>query len=320
MSVDIGESLMHSWLKHVKRCDIVQTNWKASMHGAFDKSLADDLFAKIQSHPKFSFFAPKKTAANIIRQAEIDALGCVVEKKRYIACEIAFHEDGLHYSAPRKVEEKILSTLLCLYGYLNAKEATVVFATPYIQQASYSDALKQYAEDVNDFLHNICGLPKYHVLFFSNLEFERSVLNPVLYLVDEIKDNSEVFVRACKLIHTTKKAADPYRGTSTAKCIKTKSCGEIDVSGLDTKELIESFVVPILSNMSARKLTPYFSLPASSSTFKVSFPFLSVTRNPAVRYYAKSYYLEKTKQDVFITSQCANRDALIEWISANALQ
>ena len=30
MKIEIGESLFYSWLRHVKECQIVQTNWKIS--------------------------------------------------------------------------------------------------------------------------------------------------------------------------------------------------------------------------------------------------------------------------------------------------
>lgn len=30
MKIEIGESLLLSWLKHIKECQLVQTNWKAS--------------------------------------------------------------------------------------------------------------------------------------------------------------------------------------------------------------------------------------------------------------------------------------------------
>lgn len=30
MKIEVGESLLLSWLKHIKKCQIVQTNWKAS--------------------------------------------------------------------------------------------------------------------------------------------------------------------------------------------------------------------------------------------------------------------------------------------------
>ena len=30
MKIEMGESLFYSWLRHVKECQIVQTNWKVS--------------------------------------------------------------------------------------------------------------------------------------------------------------------------------------------------------------------------------------------------------------------------------------------------
>ena len=32
MKIEIGESLMLSWLKHIKKCQTAQLNWKASTH------------------------------------------------------------------------------------------------------------------------------------------------------------------------------------------------------------------------------------------------------------------------------------------------
>lgn len=30
MKIEIGESLLYSWLRHEKKCQLVQMNWKAS--------------------------------------------------------------------------------------------------------------------------------------------------------------------------------------------------------------------------------------------------------------------------------------------------
>ena len=313
MSIDIGESLMQSWLKHVKCCDIVQTNWKASMHVVYDKQTADDFLLKLRKVPEFNFFAPGQTAENIIRQAEIDALGCVVSKGHYIAGEIAFHEDGLHYHKPDSVPSKILRTILCIYGYLRAKQATIIFATPYIKNAAEKKALEDFVCIVNTFLQSACG--KYHVKLFADTEFEIGILNPVLYLVDEIKDNSEIFVRACKLINTAKACAPAVPG---GNYIETK-CGKIDISEMETQELIENFVIPKLSNMPMKRIKVLFNKEDSQKSFKVSYPFLSYARDKCAgkyRYYARSYYLRKTNKEVFVTSECADRTALINWINS----
>lgn len=42
MKIEMGESLALSWLRHVKKCSIVQANWKPS----FEWEERDDWFAE----------------------------------------------------------------------------------------------------------------------------------------------------------------------------------------------------------------------------------------------------------------------------------
>ena len=56
MKIDIGESLVYSYLRHVKNCTIVQTNWKPSGNWIpestyFEKAGRE--FERIQRHPAF---------------------------------------------------------------------------------------------------------------------------------------------------------------------------------------------------------------------------------------------------------------------------
>lgn len=45
MKIEMGESLFYSWLRHVKECQIVQTNWKVSSQWSL--SDADELVDNI---------------------------------------------------------------------------------------------------------------------------------------------------------------------------------------------------------------------------------------------------------------------------------
>ena len=50
MKIEIGESLIASYLNHVEQCKIVQTNWKVSGNwtvGDQDKTIAKELFNKV---------------------------------------------------------------------------------------------------------------------------------------------------------------------------------------------------------------------------------------------------------------------------------
>lgn len=321
MSVDIGESLIQTWLRHVKRCDIVQTNWKAALHLGMNKDKAEALLLKIKN--EFSFFGKKQNAAQIVKQLEIDALGCIVDKKRYLACDIAFHIDGLHYSKGEDtVPSKMLRTILCLHSFIEAKEAIVMFATPKFVNDTDKKNLEAFVDSLNDCLKNKWGLNNYSVKLYADHDFETNILNPVLHLVKEINDTSEVFVRACQLINTTRAEGEKHSTPSLSTYITTPS-GCIDISELTSQDLIEQYVLPILSQTCKSKLKPYFDVSASKKMFGCGYAFFSYTkictkvcsRNQS-RYYTDAYYLKKTKQDVYVTNDC-DRKKLIEWINSN---
>ena len=167
-------------------------------------------------------------------------------------------------------------------------------------------------------------LPDFRVKLYAEYEFETNILNPVLHRVPDIKDNSELFVRACKLIHTTRETAKkvgPSSQHKTAVHVAT-SVGTIDVSELNSQDLIEQYVLPYLSQLSARKLTPYFDKTQSVQMFGGGYAFLNpamvtslVRGKPKDRCYKESYYLEKTKQDVYVSNDC-NPKKIIDWITA----
>lgn len=324
MSVDIGESLMQSWLRHIKRCDIVQTNWKAATHLGINKNKADTLLAMMRL--EYPSFCSGQTAGQILKQIEIDALGCIVANRKYFACDIAFHESGLHYSkGTDKVLSKLLRTILCLYSFLEAKSAVIVFATPVLVSKSDKVILQNFIDTLNDCLQNKWGLKDFQVKLYAEYEFETGILNPVMHRVRDIKDNSEVFVRACQLINVVR-AAGKGAGTSSKSgsgvSISTTS-GTIDVSELSTQDLIEQYVLPKLSQLCKTDLKPYFDKASSSKLFGGGYALLNpslvttmVKGKPKDRCYRDSYYLEKTKQNVYVSNDC-NPAKVVDWINHN---
>jgi hypothetical protein len=79
MKIEMGESLMLSWLKHAKRCKIAQLNWKPSLHwDSYNDEKIKELINLADVH--FSPLFSKKLYKNnkpeqILLQAEIDVLG-----------------------------------------------------------------------------------------------------------------------------------------------------------------------------------------------------------------------------------------------------
>ncbi|MBS5871949.1 MAG: hypothetical protein KIC57_06400, partial [Porphyromonas sp.] len=115
MEIEIGESLCLSYLKHVKKCVIYQTNWKLSswwLQELGKKSPAEELYDELKKSP-----SKEKTAATdfdvkdvltsdfsqFLKQAEIDVLGVDKDGNVY-AIDVAFHEGGLGYG--KKVEAR----------------------------------------------------------------------------------------------------------------------------------------------------------------------------------------------------------------------
>ena len=104
MKIEMGESLFYSWLRHVKECQIVQTNWKASSQWQLqhEDELAE-LMTATDEHfgSKYGYKIYKKNSSlsQLIQQGECDAVGISIQNDglRYYAVDVAFHESGLNY-------------------------------------------------------------------------------------------------------------------------------------------------------------------------------------------------------------------------------
>lgn len=147
MKIEMGESLFYSWLRHVKECQIVQTNWTTSGQWTL---LHEDKLEEIKSvtakffSEKYGYDIYKKTASlsQLLQQAECDALGVAVQDgaNKIYAVDVAFHEAGVNYgdrdTTIKKIITKCLRTAMCIYGYLDAREAEVIIGNPPYQENS----------------------------------------------------------------------------------------------------------------------------------------------------------------------------------------
>jgi len=81
MKIEIGESIVYSWLKHIKECKIVQLNWKVSEN--WDKNnweKIEKIFEKINQQFNNPF---NNKLEQLIKQAEIDVVG-INDKTIYV--------------------------------------------------------------------------------------------------------------------------------------------------------------------------------------------------------------------------------------------
>lgn len=142
-----GELIVKSYLKNVKKCEIVEINWNLPIEYKEDiiqNQNVKSLIEKVKNN--FKGINLKNNEGNIIEfdnsdmfknlnnedfinkrllnQVEIDVVG-YSKKKGYILNEVAIHTGILNYGSSgetvEKVKRKILRLLIILMGYFNGK-------------------------------------------------------------------------------------------------------------------------------------------------------------------------------------------------------
>ena len=85
MKIEIGESLVASWLKHVKRCTLVQTNWKPSPQWTAHNT--DEIERLVEDGKNYfrdlNVFRNNAGASQILLQTECDVIGLVQEANEH---------------------------------------------------------------------------------------------------------------------------------------------------------------------------------------------------------------------------------------------
>lgn len=115
-----GKSLACSYLRHVKRCWLVQTNWKTPERwgeGQQDADRFSDLKQRFDRDG--AVFKKTKDAAQFLKQGEIDVVG-VDREGNVHAMEVAFHEAGLNYGhTAEETYNRVLKKMLRMIFILN---------------------------------------------------------------------------------------------------------------------------------------------------------------------------------------------------------
>lgn len=336
MKIEMGESLFYSWLRHVKDCQLVQTNWKASTTwNLMHEDELEILLECIDNHftNKYGYKVFKKNASllQIIQQGECDVLGVSINPTdvQYYAVDVAFHEDGLNYGSKdetvMKVISKLVRTAMCLYGFLGVAKADLIFASPKINRTILT-ALDPCIFDANEILKEL-GYD-FHLRLIANEEFHNAVLDKILIASDGIADTNELFVRSYQMYKM-------FAGKTTSHTApkKEKSASQIVTEVQDALDVqyIE-FKVGKLANVVLRKLLESGAAEPdevrlmqtaehSKQYFHLNYPLL--VRNDTVcdsaRYYSAPLTIDgvayKLCSQWFETNANNDRPYLLEWIS-----
>jgi hypothetical protein len=211
MKIEIGESLILSWLRHVQGCPIAQTNWKPSPAWSIrrEAGLVSD-FERMRevAQQRLGFEIFKQSGfQQFIRQAEIDVLGLRFDDAgaAAVAVDSAFHEAGVNYGdlgeTVGRILKKMIRTAFVLEAYFDLAQDDVIFATPKMHNA-VRDALQHCWPDLQSILADCGSLSgqRLHLRIVTNGDFVEQIIQPVLDRMDDVADTSELFLRAQQLV------------------------------------------------------------------------------------------------------------------------
>lgn len=202
MIQEMGESLMYSWLRHVKGCQIVQTNWKLSpmwdlKHFGEIESWYNNLAQIYDKIGKRNIFG-NQSVRQIMYQTECDVIGKCKSNNIY-AVEVAYHSDGLHYkNTIKKVISKLIRISMCIYAIHGNIKAEIIFVTPVIK--SHKAVLKTEIEKLNRRAKNLIPNNKFIFRLISDEDFTYKILHPFYLIGKRVNDNSEMFMRSVQLL------------------------------------------------------------------------------------------------------------------------
>ncbi|MEK9780186.1 MAG: hypothetical protein VW418_02010 [Gammaproteobacteria bacterium] len=238
MKIEIGESLISSYLYHVEGCRIVQTNWKKSSNweeGEFLKKESELLFNKVVSDPNFMDLFKQKSFDSFIKQAEIDVLGLNTIEQQIYAYDIAFHENGLNYSGEKKnnlqsVITKVFRAICMARLYFEDYQINSFFVTP-----KCGSKTKVEIEDKLKILSNVIDDSDIHLGLICNDDFYNSIYDPTVKALKNENNTNELFGRALKLINLDKRNSN-LKTTSNKQLNKKVTSGGMKI-GQYVKEL-----------------------------------------------------------------------------------
>jgi hypothetical protein len=205
VKIEMGESLMRSWLRHVTGCQLAELNWKPSL--GWEKSgdgqqRMDAARVFFQRALTITLFANDANASQLLRQAEVDVLGVKLSPggkvEAVYAADIAYHENGLHYKDDvGRILKKLVRGRIAVEAYFGEVPCHVVFASPVVRPGPLQ-ALRVAMEQLRAFFAKQRLATT--TTFYANAAFRDDIILPTLAASAETADSSELFLRSYRLL------------------------------------------------------------------------------------------------------------------------
>lgn len=306
MKIEIGESLLLSWLRHSKNCQLVQTNWKPSV-SSWELKNEDEIKQLMDVsgeffRDKYGFEVYKNNSfMQLLQQAEIDVIGMSFSQANIqdiYAIDVAFHESGLNYGGKieiaSRVVKKFIRTAMCLYGYFDINRGEIIFATPKVNN-SVLEIINPSIDDIINIFNDL-GF-NYKVRFIANDDFAEKIVEPVIASSSLVADTSELFMRSIQMYNLCSRDIREVNGKSRLKSRETR-VKPIEITshnGLDEMKigvLVRSTLTNLIETekISREEIQKMLTASYSKEIFNMNYPILKEV-NEAVS-------IEEQKKDV----------------------
>lgn len=315
MKIEIAESLVSSYLNHVEQCRIIQTNWKVSGNwsvGEQDKVKSKQLFDKISSSSRFKSIFKANSFEQLIKQSEIDVLGVNTLESSVFAYDIAFHANGLNYSGNYEtcevVLKKIFRAIFSAQIYFPEFETIEsCFLTP---KANYKldTMLQEYFSEATELINSENIIIKY----ISNNDFFEKIVDPVMSVVSNEHDSSELYLRAIKLNQLDRRFSQ--NKTKENNIVSEKRTKD----GMKIGQYIKNSMFALLQNDQLNKIdvSNLQNLDYCKRVFNIAYPVL-IKKNLSRRDSKGNnrYYKDQIVEGYWLCSQWVEKhwDSFLKW-------
>jgi hypothetical protein len=341
MKIEIGESLLLSWLRHIKECQLAQTNWKAS--SKWELKNRDVLERLIQNSTEafrvrgYDLYKGNSGLDQLLAQAEIDVVGIAMEEggSHIYAIDVAFHEAGLNYGSKEetvaRVLKKFIRTAMCIYGYFGFANGTIIFASPKINPAVIND-INACLDDVISVLRNL-NL-NYEIRVIANDDFSEKILEPILNVLGDVADTSELFMRSLQMYNLFAEKKPKGDNLATRNSSNQRISPKLDIIESSGAVGLEEMKIGVIARtvlrrvlesgkVSSEELELLQSKQYSKETFDIQYPLLLKVINTdgrsPLRYYSQPVTIQG--EEYFLCSEWyevpANNDRpyLLRWLA-----
>lgn len=237
MKIEICENVVSSYLKHIKGCKIVQTNWRRSINwdiSSDGKKKSDELIKSLKKTELFKKVIKQKNFDKLVKETEIDVLGINWEEEKVFGVEVAFHSNGLQYGG--KVEDtvsRIIKKALRLLLSMNCYFEKFSHYSIYIVTPKVNEKLEIKIKHNLEELKKIINDESINIELISNEDFYSTILKPIISVNQY--DGNDLFSRATTLL----KLGDLLgKGNDFEKYVESETYNKVyENENIDTSEL-----------------------------------------------------------------------------------